>query len=186
MKVLALDISSKTGWAFFDNNQLKEYGLLEIKSGSKEYPFGITEWSKKNAQAIINLIDSKQVDLIIVERTNSSSFRSSQSFLEYTHCFFIDSIVIKGDKNKLHYMDTSKWRSICGLKLSKEQKLQNKLAKQASKNKEILKINGKRAGKVTKKHLSVIKCNELFDTDFLLKDNDIAEACLLGWAFLNQ
>jgi hypothetical protein len=40
-------------------------------------------------------------------------------------------------------------------------------------------------GRVTKKHVAVIEANRRFGLDFKQKDNDIAEAILLGVAYLS-
>jgi hypothetical protein len=72
-------------------------------------------------------------------------------------------------------MDTSEWRKIVGLWMSKEDKKNNR---QVS--------IGKKRGKITKKHLSVRMVNEKFNKSLKLKDNDEADAILLGLAYVTK
>jgi len=51
---------------------------------------------------------------------------------------------------------------------------------------EMRKVKGLQLGKsakVTFKHVSVSRANELFNTNFKMKDDDIADATLLGWGY---
>jgi hypothetical protein len=71
----------------------------------------------------------------------------------------------------LKYMDPSEWRKIVDLKLSKADKDNNKAVKKKEKR-----------GKITRKHLSVRMVNEKFGKSLKIKDNDEADAILLGFA----
>ena len=186
MKILSLDISSHTGWAVIEDNKLLHYGKIDIQCEDSSWPLGILNWSKEISSKIFDLINNTECDKIIIERANSSRFRNSQNFLDWVHFDLINTLVDEGYYEKLLYRDSSLWRKLVGIKLTKDQKKQNKMAKAASKKKQILKVNGKRAGKVTKKHLAILKCNEVFQTNFKLKENDIAEACLLGYSYFIQ
>ena len=70
-------------------------------------------------------------------------------------------------------MDPSQWRKILEMRLSKEQKENNKLVSK-----------GVKRGRITKKHLSVEMANARFNLKLKLKDNDIADACNLAVACL--
>ncbi len=186
MRILSLDISSKTGWAILEDGKLITYGRIDVPCEDNSWPLGIHTWAKNTATAVFELIQNTECEKIVIERANSSRFRSSQNFLDWIHYSLIDMCINNDYFTKLRYTDSAKWRRLCEIKLNSEQKKQNKLARQASKAGEIYKVNGKRVGKKTKKHLAVDKCNELFDTNFILKDNDIAESCLLGYAYFKD
>ncbi len=183
MRILALDISSHTGWAILEDDKIISYGKIDISCEDSSWPLGVLNWAKQVTIHIFELIEKEKFDRVIVERANSSRFRNSQNFLDFTHCLLINKLVDAGHYSKLLYIDSSHWRKICVIKLTNEQKKQNRLAKQASNSGKILKIDGKRKGKVTKKHLAVNWVNEKYNLEFRLKDNDIAEAICLGSSF---
>jgi hypothetical protein len=186
MKVLSIDASSHTGWAILDNDQLISYGKIDVPCKDKKWPLGIHQWAKEISEQIFSLIVDNPTDLIIIERANSSRFRESQNVLDWLHFHLIDLLIDANYASKLLYVDSSAWRKACGLKLTAQQKKQNKMAKQASNSGTILKINGKRKGRVTKKHLAVDYVNAKFNLSFKLKDNDIAEAICLGSSYFLQ
>jgi hypothetical protein len=72
-------------------------------------------------------------------------------------------------------MDPSQWRKILEMRLSKDQKENNKLVSK-----------GVKRGRVTKKHLSVNMTNTKFGLKLKLKDNDISDAILLGLAYITK
>lgn len=183
MRVLSIDASSHTGWAIIENDLLISYGKIDVPCKDHSWPLGILNWAKDISDKIFNLISTTVCDKIIIERANSSKFRDSQNVLDWMHFDLINTLVDEGYYSKLLYVDSSHWRKVCDLKLNKDQKKQNKMARAAAKKMEILKIDGKRKGKVTKKHLAVNWANEKFNTQFKLKDNDIAEAVCLGSSY---
>jgi hypothetical protein len=186
MKVLSIDASSHTGWAILEDNKLISYGKIDVSCKDKSWPLGIHQWAKEISENIFTLIKNNTTDLIIIERANSSRFRESQNVLDWMHFNLIDLLIDGNYTSKLLYVDSSRWRQLCGLKLTKEQKKQNRMAKQASNSGKILKVNGKRKGRVTKKHLAVNYVNDTFNLSFKLKDNDIAEAICLGYSYFLQ
>lgn len=183
MKVLAIDASSHTGWAVIEDNKLISYGKIDVPCQNYDWPLGIHSWAKDIADKIFHLINTTKCDKIIIERANASKFRDSQNVLDWMHFSLIDTLVDEGYYDKLLYRDSSCWRKLVEIKLTKEQKKQNKMAKEASNKKQILKVDGKRKGKITKKHLAILKVKELYNIEFKLKDNDIAEAILLGHSY---
>jgi hypothetical protein len=74
--------------------------------------------------------------------------------------------------HKIRYIDTSRWRNICGQHMSKEQRKHNKDVK-----------DGKIRGKITAKHLAVLWCNSKYGLNLLMKDEDAADAISLAWAW---
>src|SRR5574338_578511 len=121
MKYIGLDLSTKTGWAVIDSENLIDYGLIQIKISSipLEYPFNFCVLSNKMAENILKVvkkhwsIDSK----IIIEDTNiySKSKRYSQKVLEFIHCATIDCLMKNSFKPIM--INTSKWRSIIGISM---------------------------------------------------------------------
>lgn len=186
MKVLSIDASSHTGWAIIDDGKLISYGKIDIPCQNHDWPLGIHGWAKDISEKIFHLIDTTECDKIIIERANSSKFRDSQNVLDWLHFSLIDKLIDEGYYSKLLYRDSTLWRKLVGIKLSKEQKKQNQKISKSNKEGTIFKIDGKRKGRITKKHLAILKVKELFNIDFKLNQNDIAEAILLGYSYFIQ
>lgn len=178
MRILGLDISSKTGFALLDDGKLVEYGLLVAPAISDHslFDLNILKRAKDSADQMESLIKRLNPDLIFVEQTNSGRFRVSQKGLEFTHCLFLLKILEQKYQDKMFYVDTSKWRSTLKIKLSKDDRDHNK------------KVRAKKIrGKITPKHLAVAWANENFSLELKLKDNDIADAiCIAQFGVLNE
>jgi hypothetical protein len=122
----------------------------------------------------------------VVEETNrSTKSRYSQKILEFLH----NTLLVSLDKYRqgaltppVFYLSTSEWRKILDQRLSKDDKINNKLVKAAA-DAGISKPKGIR-GKIGKKHLSVRWVNETYGLELKMKDNDSADAISLGTAFL--
>jgi hypothetical protein len=198
MKVLALDVSTKTGWAVFDNSdgmplieRLTKYGL--IKNPDKIDTYGKYPWSYLNAasamgQQILALAHTEKPDVIVIEETNGSrGSRYTQKILEFLHCCILERLV--NLEIPVYYINSSSWRSTLGLVLSKEDKKANKKLKVAKK---LSAATGKKLnrtelgirGIVNKKHIAIRYVNETYCKNFLVKDNDICDAICLGTAYL--
>src|ERR1017187_3023288 len=198
MKVLALDVSTKTGWAVFDNSdgmplieRLTKYGL--IKNPDKIDTYGKYPWSYLNAasamgQQILALAHTVKPDVIVIEETNGSrGSRYTQKILEFLHCCILERLV--NLEIPVYYINSSSWRSTLGLVLSKEDKKANKKLKVAKK---LSAATGKKLnrtelgirGIVNKKHIAIRYVNETYCKNFLVKDNDICDAICLGTAYL--
>jgi len=192
-RVLALDISTKTGWALFVDGVLVDKGVVRLPKKVCEY--GTYPWSYYKATVaiagmIIDIIGKTAPDAIVIEETNGSRARYTQKILEFLHCQLLTTLDIIGEpvKDKLYYVNSSEWRKVIGLQLSKEQKKANaKLSKAAreSKDGKVDKAALGIKGKVTKKHLSVAYANQKYNLTLKVKDNDIADAICLGTAFIN-
>jgi hypothetical protein len=177
MKVLALDLSTKTGWAIIEDDNKPIYGFIEAPS-TNNYELVPDYDQLLRAKEIANQIKSVIIlheaiikfDHVYIEQTNTGSFRTSQKQLEFVHYAVLEMLREYGAANKVSYVDTSMWRRTLGIKLSTEQRAHNK------------KVSRKTAkGKITWKHLSVNWVNEKFGLELLLKDNDIADACCIAW-----
>lgn len=184
MRVLGLDISSHCGWAVLEDKKLLEYGTLQIPSENQDWPYGIHAWSKSIADQAFQLILDKKCDKIVVERANSSRWRNSQNVLDWMHFAFLQRIIDNQMADKLIYVDTIAWRKKVDIKLNKDQKKQNQLISKSKKQGvKVTKIDGKRIGRITKKHLAILKVKELFNVDLKLKDNDAAEGILVAYSY---
>lgn len=189
MTILALDLSTETGWAVFDNKRkLVKYGTLKHKVEGKEspyntvaesYPYNYTHAAKMIALLIDMIVSVYQPSVVVIEETNRGKSRLSQKLLEYIH-YAVSEELLNRMPLQIVYMDTSRWRHIVGMCLTKEDKENNKLVK-AGKKKEM-----KLKGKITKKHLSVRMVRELYNIDVKLCDNNACDAILLGHAYLRN
>lgn len=181
MKVFALDISTKTGWSYFINGKLKDFGLIELKKNINDfgnYPENFTTFAKTIAERIkqkFNEIVSNDFwddGMIVIEETSKSRGVYQHKILEFIHCEFLRKFEEKGCIIK--YVRTGQWRKTVGLKLSKEDKEHNKLVREK-----------KAKGLITKKHLSVRLVNKLFDLNLKLKNNNEADAIIIGHSTFN-
>lgn len=148
------------------------------------WPFGIHAWARQVAEVINDWVRSHPTDKVILERANSSSWRDSQNFIDWHHFAVIQKALDNNWADKLVYINSVDWRRKIGLQLNKEQKKQNQLiSKEKRKGNKVVKVNGKRVGRITRKHLSVISANNLFNLKLKLKDNDIADALNCAYSY---
>jgi hypothetical protein len=181
MKVLSLDVSSKTGYAVFENGTYKSSGSLpkiaiedfnvnKDPDKSPLYPWNIIDAADTMAQSMLALYSEHKPDVIIIENTVKGRNRHVQRYLEFLHSAILRTL--RPLNKPIHYMDPSAWRSLVGLKLNKDQKKSNQ---------EVSK--GLKRGRIGKKHLSVNMVNEKYGLGLKLKDNDQADACLLALGY---
>jgi hypothetical protein len=194
MKTLALDISTNTGYALLlSDKSVKTWGNIynsKVVHDFGFHPWGYLKAAQSIADKIYNLALKLNPDTIVIEETNGSRSRFTQKLLEYIHCCTLRELSKIGYEGKVFYINTSAWRKAVGIELTKEQKKQNtKLSKAKSKAGGSLTPAQKKTlgivGKITKKHIAVMVVNDMYDLGFKQKDNDIAEAILLGLAYLN-
>jgi Holliday junction resolvasome RuvABC endonuclease subunit len=95
MKVLAFDVSTKTGYAVFDNdgqkNSLIKYGLVTLpkKIGQNgNYPFGFLYYVQELVEKLIELVNEVDPDVLVIEETTGAGRASRYSLkaLEFLHC----------------------------------------------------------------------------------------------------
>lgn len=166
MKILGLDVSTKTGYAVMEDGKLIEYGLLQTEEEDLELiqDFKFLKRAESAAGKIVDIILRHKPDYIFCEQTNAGQFRDSQKLLEFTHCKILTEIVKLGMSKIYFYVDTSAWRSTLGVKLNKEQRKHNKAVK-----------DGTARGKITPKHLVVLWANAKYGLKLLKKDHDIGD-----------
>ena len=110
----------------------------------------------------------KKPDHIVIENSVKGRNRHTQRLIEWIHFCVVKLLQI----TPFSYLDPSEWRCSVGLRLNKDQKKNNQ---DVSK--------GKKRGRIGKKHLAVNMVNEKYDLKLKLKDNDQADAILLGLAY---
>jgi Holliday junction resolvasome RuvABC endonuclease subunit len=191
---LALDVSTKTGYAILKQDKATQEIIL-IDHGCKqlvkkiaeygEYPWSYLYASRDLVVQLTELVARINPDVVVVEETNKGQNRYSQKILEFLH----NTLLVSLDKYRqgaltppVFYLSTSEWRKVLDQRLSKQDKINNKLVKTAADNK-VKKPAGIK-GKIGKKHLSVRWVNETYGLDLKMKDNDSADAISLGTAFL--
>ena len=185
MDVLALDLSTNTGWAFFKDGALSKRGLIEVTvrnfnvnnfpEKEAEYPYNIIDVAEEMAEKVLDLysrlsLETSENITLCIENTVRGKNRNTQRLLEWIHLE-----ILKGFRKRNvrpHYLDPSEWRSLLNMRLTNADKKNNRQVSQ-----------GKKRGRITRKHLSVRLANEMFGLNLKIKDNDIADALCLGKAF---
>jgi hypothetical protein len=93
--VLALDVSTKTGWALFEDGEPKSWGTLfpdkTVKDFGK-YPINFVRLCQYLANRVIECVVVPAIRSygvtgfeVIIEETNSSKQNYSQKILEFLH-----------------------------------------------------------------------------------------------------
>ena len=192
-RILSIDLSTKTGWALVISSdsgiQLEDYGMIpQIPQPGGPYPSSFVDWAYLVFNGIEGLIGKFNPDMLAIEETVAGSKAVySQKILEYSH--FLLAKHIKESNIESTYLLTGAWRSEVGCKMTKEESSHNKevRAYKAKHGAKIARdINGKRIGKLTKKHINIRRANEVFG-EFLReplrkKNEDEADALLLAFA----
>lgn len=203
-RILALDIAGKTGWALFDTSkgetpreQLVASGVLTISKGIFEfqgpYPYNVRAASTEVALKAIDKAKELKPDVIVIENTNLGKSRTHQRFLEWAHLVFVDIVETDFPLNampKVIYLSSSTWRHALGLKASKGDAKNNRIAKKIRElsdpemRKKLRQQTGVK-GRVGKKHLAIRMVNDVYGFQLKMKDDDIADAICLGQAYLS-
>lgn len=209
MLIAALDISyTNTGWAWMGGErgpqrpELLGYGDIAKPGdlagyGGESYPWNYKLAARDAALNIVSRIASMgRLDAVVVEETNPAGSgrgsRYTNKILEWVHSSFLDEV--RGAFGAhIFYVSNNVWRRTIGLKMTDEDKKNNKLIRKARKVQsrdggrlaEICATLGATATVlVDRKMLSVRHANEIFGLELLKTQNDRAEAICLGEAFL--
>lgn len=237
MRIIGLDLSTKTGWAVLDDSVLQTYGLVtvETRSFSLPYPSNLCAAAQSMGSSLIDTIrpfidgarHAGRVVEVVIEDTNlgPDSQRYAQKILEFIHCQVVGVLLKEGIVPR--YVDSMVWRKHSGalmdpahrehnasLIAAKEKEIEAaevrvqeivdrkyapKIAGCTSKKvlREILRdMKSERkqliadatksirapAGKITYKHLSVHRANQLFGINLSLAENDIADAICIAYS----
>jgi Holliday junction resolvasome RuvABC endonuclease subunit len=190
-KILALDMSTKTGYSCVtssdDGIKLIAHGQLEpIKEPEGQYPGNYVDWAYLVFNKVLELIKRYTPDVLVIEETCAGSKSVySQKILEF--CHFLLASFIKESNIKVMYLLTGEWRTLVGSKMTKEESKHNKSVreyKKKNKTKVAYDESGKRIGIKTKKHVNIRRANEIFgeflDKPLQKKNEDEADALLLA------
>lgn len=193
-RVLTLDISTKTGWCLTVSSgsslDLETYGQIpKVECPEERYPDSFVSWAYLCYDEIEKLFDQHAPDVVVIEETAANSKSShSQKILEFIH--FLVAKLIKETGIKCLYLQTGEWRKEAESYMSLEEKKHNKYVAKYKKvyNAKIARdINGKRVGKITKKHVAIRRANEVFGKYFKnplrKKDEDLADSLCIAMAY---
>ena len=135
MKIIALDLSTNTGFSILKDSKVIEYGNIQYKvedfnvqnypEKSPKYPYNIVESAENIAMDILSLVESYDADFIVIENTVKGRNRNTQRILEFIHMAVL--MALKSHKSKIKYLDPSEWRKIMDVRLSKADKDHNKM-----------------------------------------------------------
>lgn len=201
-KILTLDLSTSTGWAFSNTSPGQatfniDYGVIKLDKPIHEhaatYPWSYLLAVAALVSQIEQLVEGLHPDIIVIEETNGSRARYTQKVLEFIHFGVLQMIakyiVNKNFKAQVVYINTSDWRKVLGLHLTKDDKKKN--AKLAKAKRDALKKGEKLdkkklgiKGKVNKKHVAIRFVNDKLGLELKAKDDDIADAICLLLAYL--
>jgi hypothetical protein len=117
MLVLALDLSTKTGFAL-----LKKEGeaIVLLESGSwalgstieshGEYPLGFILAAEKVGAMALELVERFKPEVVVIEETNPGrAGRYTQKFIEWMHLSVLGQLRVAG-LERVKYVSTSEWR----------------------------------------------------------------------------
>lgn len=201
LRVLSLDMSSKTGWACIVSSSegvtLEACGQIPAipEPDDVPYPANYVNWAYMCFAKIAEMVDRFAPDILVIEETVAGSKSVySQKILEYVH--FLVARMIRDTGIKCKYFLTGEWRSIVVAKMTKEEKKRNAAVREHNEAQRILngKItsrardkDGNAIGLISKKHVNIRRANEIFG-EFLpkalvKKDEDTADALLLAYAY---
>jgi len=193
-RILALDVSTKTGWSLMDsdgkNFNLIIHGKIDKTSEPEgQYPNNFVAWASSIMDSIDEIIQEHKPDVLVIEETASGSKSIySQKILEWIHFLLANEITTC--HYKAVYLMTEQWRRETGCLMSKDESKHNKEVKkykEKSGKNIAYDINGKRIGRITRKHVNIRRANEVFSqylTEPLRKkDEDTADSLLLGYCY---
>lgn len=139
MRILALDISTKTGWAIFNDGvaQPVSFGvrISPIDVNDSPYPVNFVAVARSHAAWIRNLVRTElfldgrtlnNFDAIVIEETNKTGrfgSRHSQKLLEFLHYVTVETILESYSVDQIKYVNTSDWRKKLNLSVAETKKL---------------------------------------------------------------
>lgn len=193
MKVLALDISTKTGFAEYDGGTLVDSGTLwpdqTLQERSLKYPFNYVEFCAYVAGLIVNKYIAVAPDVVVIEETTASNNNYSQKQLEYIHAFFLTTLITIY-KTELppvvYYIRDGVWKDLTNARQNAEEKRWNAKIRYVKNKtgKKRAKIDGKIVRKLDRKDYYIRAANERFGKQLKREDENEAAALLIGAAYL--
>jgi len=197
LRWISLDISTNTGFAIFEDEELTHYGRFTYKVSNykaniksykdfpEEYPINFMETAQKLAEKSLKIILENKCEFVIIEHPESAKQRLSQRILEWTH--YALTLLLVEYKIPFKYILVKDWRNQvnCYLRHWEEHRKFNQQVKAAKrkavpteKGNRIAKIDGKRVGAINQKKLSIIIANQHYGLS--VNDDNIADAINIG------
>ena len=163
MKILAFDMAThKTGWAFFNNDNLVNYGIIQADKKQKDFRKRIVQIF----ETIESLIKMNNPDVIVVEEV--PIYNEAGSYLLVMQGYMV--CVANNTKKPISFYRPTEWRKNLGL-------IGNNGREALKKNQ----IKGKTVAWVNKRFGLNLKFYEK-DTKDHISDDDIADAIGLAMA----
>lgn len=198
MKLLALDLSTKTGAAVLQEGEdggvaVARRERIALEKAAHEfgpYPENLLRATEVIAAQVCAFVEEENPDKIVIEETNLGKNRYSQKILEFIHRAVLERLRLAGLLDRVYYVSSSEWRKALAIKLNSAQRAQNTILSRAKRRaaEKGVKLDKKAlgvTGKVTQKHIALAYVNERFpELELKMKDNDIADAIALGCAYL--
>lgn len=194
MNLAAIDLSTEcTGFSVFDIGEKKLLSHKAIRpkyiKTKAKYPVAPLQRMRKLAHLIIEELSViKNLEVIVLEEINSGVSRIGQKTLDGAH-YVLLHLMPDELLQKVVYIDSDGpkgWRTALNLRMSPEDSLKNKQAKQL--NKRLPK--GQHLTIITKKHLACRYVNARFklnfDVDLNRDDSDVVDSIGLGIAYLEH
>lgn len=202
--VVALDLSTKTGWALLnDKGMPTSFGLITKGLDWKisEYPENFILISEEIAEQVASKVEEllPEISNVVIECVNKPGrfgSRFSQQVLDFIHFCVIKKLLKM--PVKIHYVNTSDWRKTLKLSVAETKKAAKPILKEFNtlkkafeaepdrtkkkelgvKLKDFKELLKKRCihGSIDKKSISVAYCNATWSLDLKKGDNDIADA----------
>lgn len=193
-RVLTLDISTKTGWCLTVSSDedlfLESYGQIpKVECPDEKYPDSFVTWAYLCYYEIEKLFDQHTPDVVVIEETAANSKSShSQKILEWIH--MLVAKLVKETRIKCVYLLTGEWRKEANSKMNDAERKRNKEVlkyKKEHKSRLAYDINKKVMGKVTKKHVTIRRANEVFGKYFKeplrKRDEDLCDSLIISLAY---
>lgn len=200
MGLLALDVSTKPGWAFFKQKELVRYGTIfadrEAKDFSVPYPFNFVYLAEYTVTRLVKEVidpcieESIEPLVVVIEETNPGKNVYSQKKLEFIHYALAKALAHRRIFPK--YIRDGAWKNVVGARQNpEEKKLNSRIARYKKRNntqlaKFDLDGSGKEkvVGKLGPKHYALRAFKEHFGIELKRSDEDAADAALIGLAYL--
>lgn len=115
MRILAIDASTKSsGWAIFDNNELKKYGLIAAADSDlvKRINTMITKLDK--------ILQENDIEKIILEEVRPEEKGQQPNLKTHKALMYLQAAIVfllheRYSNIELIYIYPSEWRSLCGI-----------------------------------------------------------------------
>lgn len=144
----------------------------------------VNDYIDELIEEINNRVWFENLDLIVIEQTNKGRDRWKQKLLEWLHYDLCLRLMYR-TKVKIAYIDTMEWRKILEIKVSKEEKRENRKIRKHN-------LEAKETGEtlirgiVKDKDVAIKFCEDTFGLTMKKKDNNVADAICVGYAYLKK